>query len=241
MANAVRADSRLTSGVATSAVLVAALILVVTLLPSSLPGTGRLSTAVPLYRVPVLSVTQAGVLKDPDEYWAYGIAFSPDGKTIAASFQKAGTLFAQNDPTAGHLDLWNVATRELTGSLPDFDGGNGIEFGNVAFDPADAHALAIADYNRVDLWNLTTNVIRRPSPEWYQTIAYLAYSNTATGSSSRKASKSPASITRRTRVTRRTRNSQDSWCSARPGRSWPSTTRRVTSICGASPAALPPW
>jgi WD40 repeat protein len=204
-------------------------------------------------------VTQAGVLKDPDEYWAYGIAFSPDGKTIAASFQKAGTLFAQNDPTAGHLDLWNVATRELTGSLPDFDGGNGIEFGNVAFDPADAHALAIADYNRVDLWNLTTNVIRRPSPEWYQTIAYLAYSpdgniiaedndsgeihllNTATGSSSRKASKSPASITRRTRVTRRTRNSQDSWCSARPGRSWPSTTRRVTSICGASPAALPPW
>jgi hypothetical protein len=177
----------MTAGIVTGVVLIVALILVITTFSpaSGNPGqalhgsppasaSGRASTAG--RAASALSATQDGVLTDPGGFQAQGIAFSPDGKTIAASFQRAASYGDQGDPNAGRLDLWNVATRQLTGPLRDFDGGYAIWVGDVAFDPANPDALAIADWNRVDLWNLTTNAIGRPSnPEYYQISEYVAY------------------------------------------------------------------
>jgi len=68
------------------------------------------------------------------------VAFSPDGKTVAA-----GGLLS--------TVLWNVAAKKVTATLPD-PGGKGVD--SVAFSP-DGKTLAVGDVNgHVYLWNTTT-------------------------------------------------------------------------------------
>ena len=68
-------------------------------------------------------------------------AFSPDGKTLAAS------------DNSGHTYLWNVATGSQTATFTDSGSGGAY---SVAFSP-DGKTLAVGDGNgRTYLWNATT-------------------------------------------------------------------------------------
>jgi len=96
------------------------------------------------------------------------VAFSPDGRTIVGSFENEGR-------TTGHINLWNEATRQLTGALPDADGDNAISLGDVAFNPKNARSAAVADGNRVDLWNPGASTIRRVSDPEGRLVSAVAY------------------------------------------------------------------
>ena len=70
---------------------------------------------------------------------AYSVAFSPDGRTLAAGYVN------------GQIGLWNVATGRRTSSLAD-----GSTVDKVVFSP-DGHTLAAGDVNgRIALWDVTT-------------------------------------------------------------------------------------
>src|SRR4029077_2798841 len=56
-----------------------------------------------------LSATATATLTDPDGF--LGIAFSPDGKTLAASSES-------NDQSAGHVDIWNSPSEPRPAVLP---------------------------------------------------------------------------------------------------------------------------
>jgi serine/threonine protein kinase/cold shock CspA family protein len=112
--------------------------------------------------------TKIGVLSDPGGYGAEAVAFSPDGNTLAGTFEN-------NNESAGHVDLWNVASLRLAGPLTDPGGGNSVE--GVAFSPKNADSLAVADQNGVDLWNLATKSPSNyadPDNEWIEDLAYTS-------------------------------------------------------------------
>ena len=69
----------------------------------------------------------------------YGVAFSPDGKTLAAG---------DND---GHVGLWDVATGRRTAALNEGDPVYGVAFSR------DGKTLAVGDYGGyVGLWDVAT-------------------------------------------------------------------------------------
>ena len=85
----------------------------------------------------------APVLSGPAGYWVQGIAFSPDGKTIAASLVGGGP---------GQVSIWASAGHRLTASYSAPYVTSGI--GGVAFDPKNANSLAVADVDWIDLFDL---------------------------------------------------------------------------------------
>ncbi len=97
-----------------------------------------------------LSVTATATLTDPDGF--LGIAFSPDGKTLAASSEN-------NDQSAGHVDIWNSPSERRPAVLPDTAAGGNLVNG-MAFSPRDSSTLAVADVNGVDIRNLAARSSR---------------------------------------------------------------------------------
>jgi eukaryotic-like serine/threonine-protein kinase len=155
LAAAARASPRLTVGATAGIAMIGALILVVTIFS---PFPKKLGT--------VSSLTQTGVLSDPSGYQAQDVAFSPDGGTIAGSFENSGI-------SAGHVDLWNPATRQPVGVLTSAAGGNAVD--GLAFSPGNADGLAVADRGGVDLWNLTArsaHLYEDPDSTWIGDVAY---------------------------------------------------------------------
>jgi hypothetical protein len=149
-----RTGSRLLAGAVIAAVMVAVLILVVTLFA---PGH-RKSPA-------VTSASLAGTLVDPGGYRTQEVAFSPDGKTIAATVQGAG-------PDDGRLGLWTSSSGQPSAVLTSPAGG---AVRGLAFSPASATALAVAGTGGIDLWNLATRqVSSHPDPAG-QAAAGVAY------------------------------------------------------------------
>ena len=155
LAATVRASPRLAVGATAGIAVIGALILAVTVFS---PSPKKLGT--------VSSLTQTGVLSDPSGYRVQDVAFSPDGKTIAGSFENSGI-------SAGHVDLWNPATRQSTGVLTNAAGGNTVD--GLAFSPKNANTLAVADLNGVDLWNVTARsaqLYEDPDGGWTSDVAY---------------------------------------------------------------------
>lgn len=95
---------------------------------------------------PALTVTQAAALSDNDGF--LGIAFSPDGKTLAASAEN-------NGQSAGHVDTWDSRTGHGPAVLAGPAAGGNLLDG-MAFSPQDGNTLAVSDLNGVDIWNLAT-------------------------------------------------------------------------------------
>ena len=93
-----------------------------------------------------LTATQTVTLSDSDGF--LGIAFSPDGKTVAASWEN-------NDQSAGHVDIWDSRTGRRTAMLAGPAAGGNLLDG-MAFSPKDGNTLAVSDLNGVDIWNLAT-------------------------------------------------------------------------------------
>jgi WD40 repeat protein len=93
---------------------------------------------------PVLSATATLTLTDPDGL--DGIAFSPNGETLAASSEN-------HDENAGHVDVWNAGSGRSAVVLTDTAAGGNLVNG-MAFGPKDANTLAVADLLGVDIWNL---------------------------------------------------------------------------------------
>ena len=136
---------RLLVGAITGIAMVAILVLVVTLFSS---GHARSPAA--------LSGTLAGTLADPSGSLSRGVAFSPDGKTIAGSFTPS-----RQGP--GHVDVWTAAAGHPAAVLASPPGANGTS--GLAFDPQDGTALAVGSGAGVSLWNLTTRQARTlPAP-----------------------------------------------------------------------------
>jgi WD40 repeat protein len=112
-----------------------------------------------------LSATATATLTDPDGF--LGIAFSPDGKTLAASSES-------NDESAGHVDIWNSPSERRPAVLPDTAAGGNIVNG-VAFSPKDSSTLAVADVNGVDIWNLAARSSRTYDDPDISAVTDVAY------------------------------------------------------------------
>lgn len=127
--------------------MIAALVLVVTLFsPSSpRPASGA-----------ALSATPAGTLAAPSGLVIQDAAFSPDGKTIAASVENAD----QSSVSADGVDIWNFSGPEpaLTVKNPPGDG-----IGGLAFSPTNVNALAIGVGNDIHLENLAPKKAVEPA------------------------------------------------------------------------------
>jgi hypothetical protein len=133
---AARSRPRLAIGAAVATALAAALVvtLVVVLPQDSGQATRSFAT----------SLSPIGTLSDPSGYAVQDVAFSPDGKTIAGTF----------DGTDGHLDLWDLASRQPTGSLSASSGSIGAS--GLAFDPRNAQSLVFGDSYGIEQWDLAT-------------------------------------------------------------------------------------
>jgi WD40 repeat protein len=149
LAAGLRASPQFAVGLVTGVALVSVLLLVMTIFSPSQkkqgPSPGSPSASLSGTPGAALSGTPAGILSDPDGYDIRDVAFSPDGKTIAGSAERFSL-------SAGHVDLWNSASRQPEGILTDTAGGNDV--GGLAFSPKSANTLAVADLNGIDLWNL---------------------------------------------------------------------------------------
>jgi serine/threonine protein kinase/sugar lactone lactonase YvrE len=180
VAAAVRANPRLATGLATAVAMVLVLILVTSIFKPAhkpgqqspdRPGTSTSPTAAgsPTATTPAtphssapsgpasgpaLSATLASVLTDPSDpsgSQLSDVAFSPDGKTIAASVEVSDTVY--------RTDLWNTATGRPAGRLTLTGHEAGWSWG-IAFSPADGETLAMAGHHGVDLWSVPAGTFR---------------------------------------------------------------------------------
>jgi WD40 repeat protein len=79
------------------------------------------------------------------------VAFSPDGKTVAASVEDTGSAY--------RTDLWNAAAAWPSGRLTLTGTEAGWSWG-IAFDPRDGDSLAVAGHHGVDLWTVPAGTFR---------------------------------------------------------------------------------
>jgi WD40 repeat protein len=79
------------------------------------------------------------------------VAFSPDGKTVAASVEDTGSAY--------RTDLWNAAAAWPSGRLTLTGTEAGWSWG-IAFDPRDGDSLAVAGHHGVDLWHVPAGTFR---------------------------------------------------------------------------------
>jgi serine/threonine protein kinase len=89
---------------------------------------------------------------------AWSVAFSPDGKTLAAGDANSG-VYASN-PTNGIVRLWNVVTGKSTATFTDPSSQGAL---SLAFSP-DGKTLAVGDRDGATyLWNVATGkLVRAP-------------------------------------------------------------------------------
>jgi sugar lactone lactonase YvrE len=112
-----------------------------------------------------LSVDAMATMADPDG--SLGIAFSPDGKTVAGSSEN-------NDQSAGHVDIWDARDGRRTAVLdPTIAGGSLLN--GMAFSPKDANTLAVADMLGIDIWNLAARSSRTYNPPDIAGVTDVAY------------------------------------------------------------------
>jgi WD40 repeat protein len=137
LAKAARSRPRLAIGAATATALAAALVVILVVVAPQNSGQAARSVA-------ATSLSPIGTLSDPSGYAVQDVAFSPDGKTIAGVF----------DGTDGHLDLWDLGSRQPTGSLSASSGSIGAS--GLAFDPVNAQSLAFGDSYGIELWSLAS-------------------------------------------------------------------------------------
>ena len=105
----------------------------------------------------------------------YSVAFSPDGKTLAAGSGE------------GTIQLWDVAHRQPVGTLAADDPGEGQIHG-VAFSPDGRTLAAGSDDGTVQLWNIGLQpLVRRACAianrnmtlqEWRQYLGDVPYEKT---------------------------------------------------------------
>ena len=152
-----RHNPRLAIGLVTGIAMIAILVLVVELFsPSHSRGQSPGSQA------PVglpLSATPAGQLSGPDGYQVRGVAFSPDGGTLAASFGGAAGKAA----VANRVARWGVGSRQPLASLTASGGLPGLS--GIAFSPVRGTSLAAGSGDGVAVWSLSNravNVYRVP-------------------------------------------------------------------------------
>lgn len=134
--------------------MIAALVLVTTLFsPSSPAGAG-------------VSAAPAGTLSNPDDLRVQDVAFSSDGKSVAAT---------TGDPsptgTTSGLDVWQLNRPGAPTRL--FLGNPGL--GPLAFSPTDGNALANTDITAIDLWSVRAGTSRPfddPDGVWPVDVAY---------------------------------------------------------------------
>jgi Tol biopolymer transport system component len=120
-----------------------AMLVVLVLVTASHPPARRTQGSPPASG-PVLSATATVTLTDPDGL--QGIAFSPNGKALAASAENHGE-------NAGHVDIWNPGSGRSATVLTDTAAGGNLVNG-MAFSQKDANSLAVGDLLGVDIWNL---------------------------------------------------------------------------------------
>ena len=112
-----------------------------------------------------LSATATATLTDPDGF--VGIAFSPDGKTVAASSEN-------KNQSAGHVDVW-TARDGRRAPVPAANAVGGSLLNGMAFSPKDANTLAVADLLGVDIWNLAAHSSRAYDPPDIAGVNDVAY------------------------------------------------------------------
>ncbi|HEX3711956.1 MAG TPA: serine/threonine-protein kinase [Trebonia sp.] len=138
LAASVRARPRLLVGAITGIAMVVVLIVVVSIFAPGHPAASGAATAA--------GSTPAATLTDPANGSMQDVAFSPDGTTVAASFDAV-------DMGPGYLDVWSSASAQP--AVLRYPAGTTMTAEGLAFDPKNAHTLAAADVG-VDLWNTTT-------------------------------------------------------------------------------------
>jgi hypothetical protein len=117
-----------------------------------------------------LAVTQltkpqpAAALTNPSAQGATSLAFSPNGKLLAATDSNGKTY------------VWGVASRRLITTLSVPGGNNSQGVGATAFSP-DSSLLAVANGRGVSVWSVTTKrVTALPGPPDNQGVGPLAFS-----------------------------------------------------------------
>jgi WD40 repeat protein len=132
---------------------------------ASSPASRQAGTAIAPEPGTALSATATATLTDPDGF--FGIAFSPNGKTVAASSENS-------DITAGHVDIWSSRSGRQAARLADTAAGGNIVNG-MAYSPQDANTLAVADLNGVEVWNLATRSSRTYDDPDTSAVSDVAY------------------------------------------------------------------
>lgn len=112
------------------------------------PASGQAAPASQTAPGPALTATVA--LNDDDGF--VGIAFSPNGNTLASSAENS-------DQSAGHVDIWDSRTGHRTAVLAGPVAGGNLLNG-MAFSPKDPNTLAVGDLNGVDIWNQAARTSR---------------------------------------------------------------------------------
>jgi len=94
--------------------------------------------------IPGTTLSQVLVRAFPDTVGVYSLAFSPDGKTLAAGF------------VGGEIGLWDVTTGHRTSSLAENTADDFSNVNSLAFSP-DGKMLASASADRtIRLWDVTS-------------------------------------------------------------------------------------
>ena len=124
-------------------------------------GAAVLAAVVTTHRETVLDCQTLTPPASSQPVW--GVAFSPDGRTLATEIG-----------IYGRTDLWDVATGQRTATLRDpVGGGRGT---GVAFSP-DGTTLAVIDGgDGVDLWDVTTHRLIAALTKAYDSAGSMALS-----------------------------------------------------------------
>jgi WD40 repeat protein len=89
------------------------------------------------------------VLEEPPRYYVEGVAFSPDGRSIAV------TVDNDREPLKSHVSIWDWERGEIERTL------DAVGAGVVDFDPTGARLAAGRFDGTVELWEVSTGLLVR--------------------------------------------------------------------------------